>query len=99
VVWLLESESALFDLQKSVVDSLILPLTKYGLKDICKDKNLVNFQWQLQESGSQWSVIRFHDYLNTNDAGELESIKEELLTYNFDDVRATRELELWLRQF
>ena len=97
VLWLLGEDSPLFDLRDVLTKSLVLPLRSYGLKAVCKAKNLVNFQWQLSESGSQWSVVRYVDYLNTEDAVEREIIKQEILTYNRDDVKATRALELWLR--
>ncbi len=97
VRWLLGEDSPLFDLQKSVKESLVLPLKGYGLKAICKDSRLVNFQWALEESGSQWSVVRYIDFLQTSDAMQREIIKQEILSYNRDDVKATRALELWLK--
>lgn len=97
VQWLLGDDSPLFDLRDVLTQSLVLPLKSYGLKAVCKAKNLVNFQWHLSESGSQWSVVRYVDYLNSEDAVEREIIKQEILTYNRDDVKATRALELWLR--
>ncbi|MEW8025279.1 MAG: hypothetical protein AB2803_16455 [Candidatus Thiodiazotropha sp.] len=44
VMYLLGDESALFDLQKSVLDNLVLPLQGYGLNDIFKHRDLVNYQ-------------------------------------------------------
>jgi len=95
VTWLL-NEGGLFDVRETVLDSLVLPTNGYGLKEICKHKDLVNFQWELGESGSQWSVVRFHDFLQEADPHEREAIKQEILSYNRDDVRATRALENWL---
>jgi len=95
VRWLL-NEGGLFDLHETVFDSLILPTNGYGLKEICKHKNLVNFQWELKESGSQWSVVRFHDFLKLADGPDRKAIKAEILAYNRDDVCATRALEVWL---
>ena len=60
VIYLLSEDGPLFDMQKPVLDSLVLPLQGYGLKDICKHKDLVNFQWEDEESGSQWSVVQFN---------------------------------------
>jgi len=97
VVYLLGDESPLFDLQKPVLDSLILPLQGYGLKDICKHPNLVNFQWQDDDSGAQWSVVQFNRYLTETDPHLRENLKAEILGYNRDDVTATRRLEEWLR--
>lgn len=97
VRWLLGSDTPLFDLREVVRKSLVLPLQSYGLKAICKSPQLVNFQWELEESGSQWSVVRYIDYLNELDEQKKIAIKAEILSYNRDDVKATRALEEWLR--
>jgi len=97
VAWLLGDNSPLFDLQKPVKDSLVLPLASYGLKYICKHPGLVNYQWNDADSGSQWSVVQFVRYLMAGDPVIRDQIKSNILTYNFDDVMATRMLELWLR--
>ncbi|GAB1256185.1 hypothetical protein NBRC116494_06870 [Aurantivibrio plasticivorans] len=97
VLYLLGKESPLFDMQKPVLDSLVLPLQGYGLKDICKHKDLVNFQWEDDSSGSQWSVVQFNRFLAENDPDMKAQLKAEILGYNRDDVIATRRLEEWLR--
>lgn len=97
VAYLLGDESPLFDLQKPVLNSLVLPLQGYGLKDICKHQDLVNFQWQEDDSGSQWSVVQFNRYLAETDPQAKANLKAEILGYNRDDVTATRRLEEWLR--
>lgn len=97
VVYLLGDDSPLFDLQKPVLESLVLPLQGYGLKDICKHQDLVNFQWQDDDSGSQWSVVQFNRFLNEANPQIKENMKTEILSYNRDDVTATRRLEEWLR--
>ena len=99
VDWLLNDPSSCFDIQKSVTQALILPVTGYGLKAICKNPDLVNFQWDVEESGSQWSVVRYNDYLECSDETQRVSIKDELLSYNRDDVAATRAQEVWLKSF
>jgi uncharacterized protein len=99
VDWLLNDPSSCFDIQKSVTQALILPVTGYGLKAICKNPALVNFQWDVEESGSQWSVVRYNDYLECDKEAERTSVKDELLSYNRDDVAATRALETWLKSF
>jgi uncharacterized protein len=59
VAWLLDKDTGpLYDIQKAVTQNLILPLSGYGLKKICKHADLVNFQWEDDESGSQWSVVQ-----------------------------------------
>lgn len=98
VMSLLNNSELFFDIKKAVSDSLILPLHGYGLKGICKAEELVNFQWELDESGSQWSVVRYADYLASDNGEERELIRQELLGYNRDDVRATRAQEVWLER-
>jgi uncharacterized protein len=97
VEWLLGDDSPLFDIQKPVKDNFVLPLASYGLKQICKHKDLVNFQWSDDDSGSQWSVVQFVKYSMELITDRREQMKKDILTYNFDDVMATRRLEEWLR--
>jgi uncharacterized protein len=75
----------------------VLPLQGYGLKDICRHPDLVNFQWQDEESGSQWSVVQFNHFLLESDPEIRARLKNKILGYNRDDVTATRRLEEWLR--
>jgi len=98
VRWLLGEDGPLLDLQKLVKDAMVLPVMSYGLKSICRDPHLVNFQWRLEESGSQWSVVRYYDYLGAETDAAAERIKVEILTYNEDDVRATEALVAWLQR-
>ncbi len=97
VAYLLGDDGPLLDLQKPVLDSLVLPLQGYGLKDICKHRDLVNFQWQDDDSGSQWSVVQFNRFLAETNPQYKANLKTEILSYNRDDVTATRKLEEWLR--
>jgi predicted RecB family nuclease len=97
VQWLLGNDSPLFDIQKPVLNNLVLPLQGYGLKDICKHPDLVNFQWENEESGAQWSVVQFSRFLAETDPQAKQKLKTEILGYNRDDVIATRRLEEWLR--
>ncbi len=97
VAWLLGDDSPLFDIQKPIKEALVLPVMGYGLKPICKNEGLVNFQWQDDESGSQWSVVQYVNYLIEPLKDRREQMKKDILTYNFDDVMATRKLEEWLR--
>lgn len=95
--WLLGDNSPLFDLRNVMREHLVLPLKSYGLKSICKDPRLVNFQWTHEESGSQWSVVRYHDYLLASETSARDKIKKEILSYNEDDVRATDAMVDWLQ--
>lgn len=94
---LLGDDSILYDLRDVVRECLVLPLASYGLKYICKHPKLVNFQWEDSESGSQWSVVQYVNYLMSALPADRERIKNNILTYNLDDVMATRKLEEWLR--
>lgn len=97
VQYLLGDNSPLYDIQKPVTANLVLPLQGYGLKDICKHKGLVNFQWEDDSSGSQWSIVQFNNFLNETNPDKREQLKTDILGYNRDDVIATRRLEEWLR--
>ncbi|MEX2499528.1 MAG: TM0106 family RecB-like putative nuclease [Wenzhouxiangellaceae bacterium] len=98
VVWLLGPDSPLHDLAPDVRQGFALPLPGYGLKPVCKHPGLVNFHWELEESGSQWSVVRYAEFRNTEDPRQRAEIRAEIESYNRDDVRATRALECWLRR-
>lgn len=98
VAWLLDKDAGpLYDIQKAVTDNLILPLPGYGLKKICKHSDLVNFQWEEDDSGSQWSVVQYINFLRSKNQEERKTIKDSILGYNRDDVMATQKLEEWLR--
>ena len=99
VMYLLGVNSPLYDMQKPILASLVLPLQGHGLKDICKHPELVNFQWQDDDSGSQWSVVQFNRFLAEVDPDARSRLKAEILSYNRDDVTATLRLEQWLMGF
>ena len=46
VEWLLNG-AGLLDMCEVVKKCMVLPTYGYGLKEVCKDPNLVNFQWEL----------------------------------------------------
>lgn len=98
VAWLLGEKTPLFDMCKLVTECLVLPVSSYSLKVVCKHPQLVNFQWDDEDSGSQWSIVQYVNYLNTLIPAERERIKRDIITYNRDDVMATRRLEEWLRE-
>ena len=72
-----------------MADNLDLPLQCYGLKDICKYPDLVNFQWEDDDSSSQWSVVQINRFLLETDSQARADPKTEILSYNRDDVTAT----------
>ncbi len=75
----------------------LVPIQGYGLKDICKHNDLVNFQWEDDDSGSQWSIVQFNRFLAETDPHQKDKLKTKILGYNRDDVIATRRLEEWLK--
>lgn len=99
VQWLLADDGPLWDLQHFLKLHYILPVRSYGLKAICRDPRLVNFHWRDEQSGSQWSVVRYYDYVAAMaeaKVAEAHRIRDEILTYNEDDVRATAAVVDWL---
>jgi uncharacterized protein len=58
---------------------------------------LVNFQWEDDSSGSQWSIVQFNQFIQEIDKSTKQQLKKEILSYNRDDVIATRRLEEWLK--
>lgn len=97
VEWLLGDNTPLFDLLEPIKECLVLPVASYGLKYICKHPKIVNFQWDDTDSGSQWSVVQYVNYLGELRPDDRERLKRNILTYNFDDVMGTRKLEEWVR--
>ena len=85
-------------MHKIVKEGFVLPVKSYGLKEICKDQKLVDFQWSDRDSGSAWSIVQYNNYLDEKDPVKKEALKLKILEYNRDDVRATRALEVWLRE-
>ena len=57
----------------------------------------MNFQWEDDEAGPQWSVVQFNRYYEETDPVVKAGLKTAILGYNRDDVIATRRLEEWLR--
>ncbi len=80
----------------AISEVIISHVGGYGLKDVCKHPKLVNYQWNDTDSGSQCSIVQFTRYQMADGAIRTQ-IKTNILTYNFDDVMATRMLELWLK--
>lgn len=78
-----------FDLHAKVVDSVVLPLYFYTLKDIAK---YIGYAWADPEAGGAESVAWYDHWLRSGD----RSYVDRLLRYNEDDVRATMLLKDWL---
>lgn len=77
------------DLHQKTVDSVILPLYFYTLKDVAK---FLGYTWDDPEAGGAESVAWYDQWLHTGDRANLDRV----LRYNEDDVRATLLLKDWL---
>lgn len=77
------------DLHLKVVDSVVLPLYFYTLKDVAK---YFGYNWAMPDAGGAESVVWFSEWLDKKD----NSILKKILKYNEDDVRATLLIKEWL---
>ncbi len=78
------------DLHLKVVDSVVLPIYFYTLKDVAK---YFGYQWDDPHAGGAESVVWYNEWLEKKDdpsrATEADAILRKILRYNEDDVRAT----------
>lgn len=79
------------DLHHTTVDSVVLPLYFYTLKDVAK---YIGYAWSDPDAGGAESVAWYDEWLRTGDRAHLDRV----LHYNEDDVRATLLLKDWLAQ-
>ena len=77
------------DLHQKTIDSVVLPLYFYTLKDVAKH---LGYAWADAEAGGAESVTWYDTWLRTGDRTSLERV----VRYNEDDVRATMTLRDWL---
>jgi predicted RecB family nuclease len=84
-------ERNLIDLNLTLRPAVIFPLTFYSLKDIA---SYLGFRWRADDASGANSVLWFEKWLGSHD----ESLKQKILDYNEDDVRATWKLKEWLQE-
>lgn len=77
------------DLHLKLVDTAVLPLYFYGLKDVA---GYLGYKWDNPHAGGAESVVWYNDWLDKKD----NAILERILKYNEDDVRATLLIKEWL---
>lgn len=79
------------DIHKTVIDSVILPIYFYSLKDVAR---YAGFNWRASDAGGAESVVWYSEWRETGDS----SLRQKLLNYNEDDVMATLYLKEWLEK-
>lgn len=79
------------DLHKIVLETAVLPLYFYGLKDVAQ---YLGFSWQSEDAGGAESVVWYNEWLETKD----KKIKDKIIKYNEDDVQATLYVKEWLEK-
>jgi len=90
--WLQRFLDRMIDTKELVRTYAVLPLYIYSLKSICK---FLGFSWRGDVANGRESVHFFDRWLATQN----ESLWQSLLTYNEDDVRATKFLAEWLQAY
>jgi predicted RecB family nuclease len=84
----------LVDLLTVVKASVVLPLPSYGLKVV---EQLVGFERRLNEYQGSLAMARYIEACETSDPATREEIMSEILTYNEEDLDATRAVMEWVR--
>ena len=79
------------DLYAQTVESVILPLYFYSLKDVA---GYTGYKWDDPEAGGAESVVWYNEWLKNKDSQTLKRI----LKYNEDDVRATLAIKEWIEK-
>jgi uncharacterized protein len=79
----------LIDLEKVLKASVVLPLEGYSLKDIAP---WLGFSWSADNYKADDSMISYLEFQADGDHAHLNNI----LTYNQDDLKATRMIRDWL---
>lgn len=85
----------LWDMQKALTKSLVLPIYSYGLKHV---ETLTGFERTQEEYGGLWSLVTYDKYLHAASPGEAERILQTILTYNSEDLLASLATYEWLEQ-
>jgi predicted RecB family nuclease len=60
-------------------------------------EQLTGFERQLTDAGGDWSMARYIEATETNDAELRDSIMDEILEYNREDLEAIWAVLGWLR--
>ncbi|OGM96654.1 MAG: hypothetical protein A3B86_04720 [Candidatus Yanofskybacteria bacterium RIFCSPHIGHO2_02_FULL_38_22b] len=79
------------DLHQRLVDTAVLPLYFYSLKDVA---GYLGYKWDDPEAGGAESVVWYNNWLDKRD----DAIMKKILKYNEDDVMATLLIKEWLQE-
>jgi len=85
----------LVDLFLITKKSIIIPVPSYSLKAI---EQYVGFSRTQDEFGGQWSIAKYTEAMESEDAETRKEILDELLKYNEEDLDATWHVMTWLSQ-
>jgi len=84
-------EANMMDVLELLRPAVIFPLSFYSLKDIA---TYLGFTWRADDASGANSVIWFEEWLKKKSP----TLIQKILEYNEDDVRATYQVQRWLRQ-
>ena len=79
----------LFNIEKVIKESIILPVTSYSLKNIAK---VLGFKWRNKDASATQSMCWYSNFLETKDRKYLDLSIE----YNHDDCLALLFIKNWL---
>ncbi len=85
----------MWDLYCCILDTVILPVPSYGLKQI---ENFVGFKRSQEEYGGSWSMVKYNEYAEAPDVETADKILNEIKTYNAEDLLATYAVYRWLEE-
>ncbi len=85
----------MWDLYRCILDTVILPVPSYGLKQIEK---FVGFERSQEEYGGSWSIVKYNEYVEAPDVETADKILNEIKTYNAEDLLATYAVYRWLEE-
>jgi uncharacterized protein len=82
-------QARMVDVSKSLNHCVVLPLTRYSLKDVA---GWLGFRWSGATASADDSVVEYVNWLETGRRTHLNNI----LRYNEDDCKATLKVRDWL---
>jgi uncharacterized protein len=90
---LMHRPGTLFDLHHELERAVRLPLRSTSVKFVAR---WMGFEWSNPDADAAWSTAQLHRARATSDAAERETLLEEVVRYNADDLWAMRTVWRWL---